>query len=150
MDYEALRELFSSAVPFNQHLGLQVLHVGAARGEVLLPERPELSNHLGTQHAGALFSAGEAASGAAMAGAFADLLTDLTPVARGVDVRYLKPARGPVTARAALAEPAEGVRARLRADGKAEFDVEVSLRDAADVEVAQLRVRWHLRLRPAA
>ena len=39
---------------------------------VSLPEADNLNNHVGSQHAGALFSAGEAASGGAFVGAFAE------------------------------------------------------------------------------
>ena len=46
------------AIPFNKYLELEVAEVAPGRGVVRLPERPELLNHVGSQHAGALFSAG--------------------------------------------------------------------------------------------
>ena len=72
MDYEPMRSGLEQAIPFNRHLGLQVLEVADGRGVVLLPEGDELMNHVGSQHAGGLFSAGEAASGGAFVGAFAE------------------------------------------------------------------------------
>ena len=62
---------------------------------VVLPQEDHLHNHVGSQHAGALFSAGEAASGAAFVGAFAEHMGDITPLARNAEISYLKLAKGP-------------------------------------------------------
>ena len=78
--------------------------VGDGRGVVTLPDDDRLHNHVGSQHAGALFSAGEAASGAAFMGAFAEHLGNITPLARSADISYLKLAKGPITATGTLGE----------------------------------------------
>ena len=62
MDYEAVRAGYEQAIPFNQHVGLEMVEVGDGVGVVRLPEGDHLLNHVGSQHAGALFAAGEAAS----------------------------------------------------------------------------------------
>ena len=54
------------------------------RGVVTLPDDERLHNHVGSQHAGALFSAGEAASGGAFLGAFVALSRDLIQVVRAL------------------------------------------------------------------
>ena len=146
MDSEQLKQMLSQVVPFNRHLDLEILDVGAGTGSVKLPEGAHLLNHVGSQHAAALFAVAEAASGAAMAGAFADLMAQATPLARSAQISYLKPARGPITATARLAEPLEGIRSRLDADGRAEFPVDVALEDAAGLRVAEVTVNWHVRL----
>ena len=81
MDYEAVRQGLEQAIPFNRHVGLDVAEVGDGRGVVRLPDDERLHNHVGSQHAGALFSAGEAASGAAFVGAFAERMGEITPSA---------------------------------------------------------------------
>jgi acyl-coenzyme A thioesterase PaaI-like protein len=58
MDYEAVRVGLEQAIPFNRHLGLEVLEVSDGRGVVLLPEGDNPMNHVGSQHAGGLFTAG--------------------------------------------------------------------------------------------
>src|SRR3712207_7474748 len=73
----------STLVPYTT-LFRSVVEVAPGRGVVRLPDRDELRNHVGSQHAGALFSAGEAASGAAFVGAFAERLGELTPPAQGI------------------------------------------------------------------
>ena len=145
MDYEALRQGLAQAIPYNRYLGLEVAEVAAGRGVVRLPDQDTLKNHVGTQHAGALFSAGEAASGAAFVGAFAERMGGITPLARTAEISYLKLARGPITATGALgAEPVE-LLGRLDADGKVEFPVEVDLTDTEGNTVAAMTVHWHVR-----
>jgi acyl-coenzyme A thioesterase PaaI-like protein len=147
MDYEAIRSGLEGAIPYNVHLGLEVAEVAPGRGVVRLPDRAEIRNHVGSQHAGALFSAGEAASGAAFVGAFAERLGDLTPLAEGADISYRKLAQGVITATARLEiDPAE-LLAALDEDGVVRFPVEVELTNALGEAVAGMTVRWHLRRR---
>lgn len=150
MEHETIKQMMAAMIPFNGHLGVAVVEVGDGTGRAELPASPQLLNHVGTQHAAALFAVGEAASGAAMSGALAPMITDVTPVARQVDIRYLKPARGVIRAHAQLAQTcprAEELRNQLMTTGRAEFAVGVSLRDETDVEVAAMIVTWHVRKR---
>jgi acyl-coenzyme A thioesterase PaaI-like protein len=145
MDFEAMRAGLEAAIPYNVHLGLQVVEVSPGRGVVRLPDRPEIRNHVGSQHAGALFSAGEAASGAAFVGTFAEHLGDLTPLAQRGEIRYRKLAQGVITATARLdADPPE-LLAALDEDGVVQFDVQVELTNALGDVVAEMGVGWHVR-----
>jgi acyl-coenzyme A thioesterase PaaI-like protein len=53
----------SQAVPFAGFLGLEFIEIEEGRAVVRLAERPELGNHVGSQHAGALFTAGRTPCG---------------------------------------------------------------------------------------
>ena len=142
MDYDAIRGGLQEAVPFNTHVGLQIAEVGPGVGVVKLPDRSELRNHVGSQHAGALFAAGEAASGAAFVGAFADRLGDITPLAQSADIRYRELARGTITATGTLAaDPGELV-AALDGEGSVKFCVDVDLTNAHGDTVADMTVNW--------
>ena len=145
MDYDAVRQGLEQAIPYNRHLGLAVTEVADGRGVVRLPEEDHLKNHVGSQHAGALFSAGEAASGAAFVGAFAERMGDITPLARSAEISYRKLARGPITATGTLGEPKASLLERLDADGKVGFPVQVDLADADGTSVAEMTVHWHVR-----
>ena len=112
----------------------------------MLPERPELNNHVGSQHAGALFTAAETASGAAFVGAFAERMGDVTPLARSAEISYEKIAKGPIEARATLGVPADEALATLDAEGKVVFPCEIELTDADGQRVATATVQWHVRL----
>src|SRR5215210_3504369 len=137
MDYEAVRAGLAQAIPFNGHVGLDIAEVADGRGVVVLPEEDHLHNHVGSQHAGALFSAGEAASGAAFVGAFAEHMGNITPLARTADISYLKLAKGPITATGTLPDAKDSLLSRLEAEGKVEFPVQVELTDAQGTKVAE-------------
>lgn len=145
MDYEVVRAGLEQAIPFNQHVGLEVLEVGPGTGSVRLPEGQHLQNHVGSQHAGALFSAGEAASGAAFVGAFAEHLGGLTPLAKSARIEYLKLAKGPITATGTLERGVGELMSEVGDAGRAEFPIGVSLTDADGTEVARMTVDWHIR-----
>ena len=144
-DYDAMREALQGAIPDNTHVGLEVAEVADGRGVVRLPDDKKLHNHVGSQHAAGLFAAGEAASGAAFMGAFAEHLAGLTPLARSAEIDYRKLAKGVVTATATLGEDTDALLEKLESDGKVEFPVEIEMTDADDQVVAGMIVRWHVR-----
>ena len=150
MDFEAVRAGLEQAIPFNVHVGLQVAEVERGRGVVTLPDRDETRNHVGSQHAGALFSAGEAASGAAFVGSFAERMGDLTPLAESAEIAYKKIARGVITATGTLAEDAGALLETLDADGRIRFPITVEMTDAEGTVVAEMSVRWYVKAKSAA
>jgi acyl-coenzyme A thioesterase PaaI-like protein len=145
VDYEALRTGLQQAIPYNNHVGLEYVGVSEGKAVVRLPDAANLHNHVGSQHAGALFSAGEAASGGAFVGAFAEHLAAITPLAKSAQIDYRKLAKGPIDATATLSEAREALLARLEADGRVEFPVTVELTDADGQTVAGMSVLWHVR-----
>jgi len=149
-DFDAIAKGMGQAVPFAGHLGLEITSVAAGEATVRLPERPELNNHVGSQHAGALFTAAETASGAAFVGAFAERMGEVTPLARSAEISYVKIARGPIEAKARLGVPAAEALATLDAEGKVEFPCEIELADAEGRQVATATVHWHVRLNEPA
>jgi uncharacterized protein (TIGR00369 family) len=146
-DFDLIAKGMSQAVPFVGHLGLEVTGIGEGEATVVLPERPELLNHVGSQHAGALFTAAETASGAAFVGAFAERMADVTPLARSAEIAYEKIANGAITARARLGISAAQALETLDAEGKVEFPCEIELTDGEGTIVAAANVRWHVRLK---
>jgi acyl-coenzyme A thioesterase PaaI-like protein len=145
VDYEAVAAGLNQAIPFNRHLGLVVEEVAPGRGVVTLPDGEHLHNHVGSQHAGGLFSAGEAASGGAFLGAFAEHLGGLTPLAKSASIDYRKIARGPVTAVGVLDADVDGLLSSIEADGRVEFPIEVEMKDGDGNVVATMTVHWHVR-----
>ncbi|HET7485456.1 MAG TPA: DUF4442 domain-containing protein [Solirubrobacterales bacterium] len=149
-DFDAIAQGMTQAVPFAGHLSLEIASIAEGEATVVLPERPELTNHVGSQHAGALFTVAETASGAAFVGAFAERLGDVTPLARGAEISYEKIAKGPIEARAKLAVPAAEALSTLEAEGKVVFPCEIELTDASGRRVAAATVQWHVRLNQPA
>jgi acyl-coenzyme A thioesterase PaaI-like protein len=145
MDFDAVAAGLNQAIPFNRHIGLVVEEIAPGRGVVTLPDGEHLHNHVGSQHAGGLFSAGEAASGGAFLGAFAEHLGGLTPLAKSASIDYRKIARGPITAVGTLDADVNALLAAIEADGRVEFPVEVEMKDGDGNVVATMTVHWHVR-----
>ncbi|MEA3029935.1 MAG: hypothetical protein QOJ53_2146 [Sphingomonadales bacterium] len=146
--YDIIRSGLSEAVPFAKYLGIELLDVGDGFASARLVLRRDVSNHLGTMHAGALFTLAETASGAAMTGAFIDMIGGLRPVTAEAKISYMKLARGTVSCTATISEPADALRRRLRAEHKVVFDVLVDLFREDGQPVATMRVAWNVRYVP--
>jgi uncharacterized protein (TIGR00369 family) len=143
LDYDALKKGLETAVPFVKLLELEYVELGPGTATVRLPERPELTNHVGSQHAGGLFTLAETASGGAFVAAFAERLGEITPLAKAAHISYEKIAKGPIDATASL-DPGDLID-RLDAEGKVEFPIEVTMADSEGTQVATATVDWHVR-----
>jgi uncharacterized protein (TIGR00369 family) len=128
-------------LPFPKSIGV----IDAEAGAIALPDASTLKNHVGTMHAGALFTLGESASGVAMMRALAPALGGAMPVAKSASISYLKPARGRIRAVGTVVESAEAIAGRVAKDGKTTFDIHVKLEDDTGLEVATMTVTWHVR-----
>ena len=147
IDFDQVAKGMAIAVPYIAHMGIEVTSMSEGEATAVLPDRPELHNHVGSQHAGALFGVAETASGAAFVGGFAARMGDVTPLARSAQIAYAKVARGPIEAKAKLGTPAAEARATLDADGRVDFSVEVEMTDAEGDTVATATVDWNVRLK---
>jgi uncharacterized protein (TIGR00369 family) len=143
-DFHSLRVQLAAAIPFARHAGIEILEIGDGSAVARLVQAEQLSNHIGSVHAGALFTLGETASGAAMVGAFADVATQMRPLATSAKISYLKLARGTITARAQTDTPAAELRRQLSANGVVMFEVTVDVQNDQEREVAQLVVAWRV------
>ena len=144
MVYEKIRQQMMETLPFVRLLGISIDEIGAGTSKVSMPFDAKLTNHLGTPHAGALFTLAETASGAAMAGGFADLILGLRPVAKESRIQYQKVAKGATRASGRVPGDMDALKATLKADGKVAFPVEVDIFDAEGTLAAQVQVDWYL------
>ena len=144
MVYDRIKQQMMDTLPFVRLLGISIDDIGAGTSKVSMPEDPKLHNHLGTQHAGALFTLAETASGAAMAGGFAELILGLRPVAKESRIQYQKLARGATRAEGRVPGDLAVLKAQLAQDGKVAFPVAVDIFDAEGTLAAQVTVDWYL------
>ncbi|RMG48779.1 MAG: DUF4442 domain-containing protein [Acidobacteria bacterium] len=107
------------------------------RATVEFRDRPAVRNHLRSIHACALATAGELASGLAL---LAAVPAEGRAILVGVEIDYLKKARGPITA--------EGHAPERIAATQGEVTAHAVLRDAEGSDVARLRARWLVGPRP--
>lgn len=145
IDYTAVAAGLTQAIPFNVHLGIETTTVAEDHGAVRLPDDEWLRNHVGSQHAGALFAAGEAASGAAFVGAFLDVMGDITPLAESAEIAYKKLAKGEITATGRFTADADALKAKLNEDGRIRFPVKVEMTSEDGTVVAEMTVNWYVR-----
>ncbi|WP_299653114.1 DUF4442 domain-containing protein [uncultured Tateyamaria sp.] len=143
--YEMIRSQLSQAVPFANYVGIEVIEVGDGVGVTALDQRDETSNHIQSQHAGAMFTLGEAASGAALAGAFGPMIFQARPVASGASISYVKIAKGRLEAHAKTERPGPELVKEFEEVGKSAFDITVDIRDGNGDTVVTMTVGWHVR-----
>ncbi|QKG72759.1 YiiD C-terminal domain-containing protein [Erythrobacter mangrovi] len=143
--FEAVRAQLSHAVPYAVHTGVEILAVDAGEARARLVEQPHTLNHVGSQHAGALFTLAEAASGAAMVGAFLPRMASMRPLAASASIDYLAVARGTIEATARIDGDAAALQATLDQEGRVRFPVTVELADETGRSVARVTVDWHLK-----
>lgn len=106
------------------HATVTVLRAGYA--EVQMPDRRAVRNHLDCVHAIALANLAEFAGSIALTYSLPD---DARFIVSGIDIEYTKKARGTITA---VGEPPIP-----RSAARAQYDIPVTLRDAAGEEVAR-------------
>ena len=143
--YEMIRDHMDKSVPFATVTGVELVEVSPQRGVAALKKRPEVENHIQTMHAGAMFTLGEAASGAALGGVLGDQLMAARPVAADASIKYLKTGKTDLTATAVANRDAEAIRQELADVGKVVFDINVAIADAEGVTVAEMVANWHVK-----
>lgn len=143
--YDMVKHFMTENIPFLSHAGSEIISVGDGVSEVILKQKTETSNHIGSQHAGALFTLGETASGAAFSGAMAPVLMTVRPVAAEAKIAYTKIAKGTITARGQAERPGPDLMKELEEVGKITFNVHVTMTNDDDEEVANMTVLWHVK-----
>ncbi len=142
--YHMIKTQLGTIVPFQNHVGVRLLEIGDGSASAQLDQRDEVSNHIGSLHAGAMFTLGEAASGAAMAGALAPVILSMRPVAATAGLAFKRIAKGKLTAHARTSVPAAALMQTIKDEGKVVFDVVVDIQDASGETVVEMTVNWHV------
>ena len=142
--YDMIKAHLDTAVPFANHVGVRLLEIGDGSASAALEQREEVSNHIKSMHAGAMFTLGEAASGAAMAGAIAPVILEMRPVAATGNIAFKKIALGKLTAHAKTSRSGADLMAALKDDGKVAFDVAVDIQDEEGDSVVEMTINWYV------
>lgn len=131
--------------PFVEFAGSRVVEADAHRAVAHQRPAPELDNHAGVRHAGALFAVGYAASRALVGASLAPYGESAGARMTESEIAYEKFAVGPVTATAqpgaddwdaALAQIADGQAAQLRTS--------VTVRSEENTKVAAMAICWQV------
>lgn len=122
--------LFSKLVgrmaPYTGTIDARVVALAEGRAEVTMADKKSVRNHLDCVHAIALANLAELAGNVAL---FYSMPDDARFIVSGMEIEYLKKARGTITAIGESPVP--------RTSSRAHYEVTVSLRDASGEEVAR-------------
>jgi uncharacterized protein (TIGR00369 family) len=145
-DYAMVRDILTRMVPFAVHVGIEIVEVGDGYAITRLPADERLHNPMGSQHAGAIFTVAESATSAALAGALANHLEEVTALVTLAKIEYRRSANGAIVARARLTDDDLACVRRVPAGDKTEVTVEVALHDErSGAKLATASLRWYLR-----
>lgn len=142
--YDMIKTHLDAAVPFARHVGVELLEIGDGTARAQLAQRKEVSNHISSMHAGAMFTLAEAASGAALAGALAPVILEMRPVAANAQIAFKKVAKGALTAHAKASQDGASLIKTIEDAGKVAFDVAVDVQDAEGDTVVEMKVNWYV------
>lgn len=137
------RNALENGIAFVQRAGLKIEALEPGYVRLRMPFAQN-SNHIGTLYAGALFTAAEIPGGALFLSSFD--YTRFYPVVKALNLKFLKPAKTDVTVEARLS-PAAITELQTTADavGKAEFVLNVQVKDSNGVVVAESEGIYQLR-----
>lgn len=125
--------LLGSTVPYAGSIRPHVEVLEPGRARVAIADRRAVRNHLGSVHAAALVNLGELAANLAL---MTRQARDGRWIVRGLDVEFVKIARGPVHAEANMPE--------LAWDESRDVRGEAIVTDSSGETVAVVRPRWRI------
>lgn len=138
VDYDYLRAVSQDMVPFGRHVGTVITEIGPERAVVEIPAVDTVGNHMGTVHAGALFTAADIGGAAAFVGAAATRLSTVERlVLRAGTASYRKPALGRIRAIATVDHRELAQVLAAAASNRFELSGKAVLVDDSDVVVAE-------------
>ncbi len=134
-------------VPFNKFLGIAL----ANNPEYLLQldAREEYTNHLGTVHAAALFTLAEGSGAQLLLKSFPEeIIYNVIPVLRKVEVSYKKPAMGVIVSTASLKDTTiDLVTEQLLSKKRVSIVTPVDLFDESKTKVFSANFEWFVVLK---
>lgn len=141
--FDALKRL-GVELPFNRHLGVEVVELEAGRVVTRLPDDDRLHNHLSGVHAIAELAPVELAGALAASTRLQPLLErGYVPVVGALSVRYVAPARGELLATALVGEQVLApALATADAGERPHVEVEVEVADLHGTVTAVAELRF--------
>ena len=145
MPIELIRQLTEEQIAFVKRSGLkaEVLEPGFVRLRMPLQGN---QNHIGSMYAGALFTLAEIPGGALFMTSFD--VQGYYPIIKEMNLRFRRPANGDILVEARLSEEQVAqITAQADADGKANYRLDLELKDADGEVVAISQGLYQMRKR---
>jgi thioesterase domain-containing protein len=139
----SLRPLLEQGFPFIERMGVRLDAIEPGYCRMTAPIAGN-GNHIGTMYAGALFTLAELPGGAIFLSTFD--ASRFYPIVKGMDIRFLKPARTDITVEVLVAEEeVSRIQEVAGRSGKADYSWSCELIDADGVVVARSANDYQLR-----
>jgi thioesterase domain-containing protein len=141
--YKDILGYLETAVKIIEKMGVTIVELRDRYTKLSLPLEPNL-NHIGTMYAGSLFSLAEFSGGVMFAASFD--ITKYFPIVKEMSIRYRRPAATAVTLEVSLSpERVEKIRAMAEENGKADYSMDLELKDETGEVCSIVHGTWQLR-----
>jgi acyl-coenzyme A thioesterase PaaI-like protein len=144
--YRGAAEIAVGAIEAIKRTGIRVVALRDRYAKMLMPLEGNV-NHVGMMYAGSLFTLGEIAGGAIHMVSFD--VTRLFPIVKEVNIRFRRPAMTDVTMEVEFsAEEAARIEAEALEKGKADYELNLELKDTNGEAVSIVSGTWQVRVIP--
>jgi thioesterase domain-containing protein len=144
--YKVVADYCQNGIPAIQRTGLTITDISERYVKVKMPLEGN-ANHIGMMYAGSLFSIGEI-SGGVIHGASFDT-EKYVPLVKEVNIRFRRPALTDVTLEVSITkEEADRIQTEAAQNGKADFSLDLEIKDAAGEVVSIVHGTWQIRKMP--
>ncbi len=144
--YRYFVEYIETGIEGIRRTGIRVLECRPNFLKLLMPLEGN-TNHIGIMYAGSLFTIGEISGGAVFGVAFD--YTKYIPIVKEVNIRFRRPVVTDVTLDITMdQEKADAIQRETDRNGKADFTMDLEIKDAGGETVAKVHGIWQCRLIP--
>ncbi|MGD0276055.1 MAG: YiiD C-terminal domain-containing protein [Syntrophales bacterium] len=144
--YKDVAEYSEKGVDGIRRTGIKVLEFRDRHVKMLMPLAGN-TNHVGIMYAGSLFTIGEISGGVIFAAAFD--ATKYYPIVKEVNIKFLKPVMTDVTLVVDMSEEkVKEVKKLLEEKGKADFELDLEIKDPNGQVMAIVHGIWPIRKLP--
>jgi hypothetical protein len=131
-------------IPFHKFLNIK-RYTDSSEFILMIDERPEYLNHVGTVHACAQITLAEATSGEFLTDNIPNLIDKFFPVVRKSQTKYHKPAHGSLFSKAKILETTiPQIVQEVEEKGRAVFQIEVKVFDSTNVNTLTAVFDWFI------
>ncbi len=135
--------MLESTVKIIEKMGIRIVEMQDRHVKVMLPYEPNI-NHIGSVYAGSLFSVGEYIGGPLYFASFDT--TRFYPIVKAVNIQFKRMAVTDMTVEATLSKAdVDAIQAEAEAKGKADWKMNLEIKDQAGTVCCLLQGVWQLR-----
>lgn len=141
--YQVHIGMLESTVKIIEKMGIRIVEMQDRHVKVMLPYEPNI-NHIGSIYAGSLFSVGEYIGGPMYFASFDT--TRFYPIVKSVNIQFKRLAVTDMTVEATLSKAeVDAIQAEAEAKGKADWKMDLEIKDQAGTVCCLLQGVWQLR-----